>query len=193
MSNRILVIDGHPDPDRKRFCNALAEAYLDGARSTGKEARLLTVAEADFPLLRTAVDFAAAPDAPAVLRARDDLMWCDHLVLIFPLWLGDAPAFLRAFIEQVARGAFVAETSGKGIRQNLKGRSARLIVTMGMPALIYRLMFHAHGLRAIMQGVLGFGGVAPVRSTLFGAVEAATGKTAAHRLQAVSALGRAGL
>lgn len=147
---------------------------------------------ADFPLFWTVADFAAAPDAPAVLRARDDLMWCDHLVLIFPLWLGDAPAFLRAFLEQVARGAFVAETSGKGIRQNLKGRSARLIVTMGMPASIYLLMFHAHGLKAIMQGVSGFGGIGPC-AALFGAVEAATSEAAAERLKAVTALGRAGL
>jgi putative NADPH-quinone reductase len=192
MGKRILIVDGHPDKDRARLCHALAEAYAGGARETGREVRLLTVAEAEFPLVRTAADFATAPEAPAILGARDDILWADHLVFVFPLWLGGAPAFLRAFLEQIARGGFVAETTGRGIHQNLKGKSARLIVTMGMPAFIYRWVFHAHGVKNIMQGVLGFGGVGPIRLTLFGAVEAGTPAAQKARLARVKALGRDG-
>lgn len=191
MKSRVLVIDGHPDPDRSRFCHALANAYLEGARATGKQVRLITVAEADFALLRTAKDFATPPESPAILSARDDLRWADHVVLVFPLWLGDAPALLRGFLEQVARASFVAETSGRGIRPKLKGRSARLIVTMGMPSFLYRLIFRAHGLKAIMQGILGFGGLAPIRLTLMGAAEAAGAPLQKKRLARVAALGRA--
>jgi putative NADPH-quinone reductase len=190
VGKRILIIDGHPDTDRGRLCHALADAYARSARDAGNEVRLLTVAEAVFPLLRTAQDFAAPPDASAIESARTDIAWADHLVLVFPLWLGGAPALLRGFLEQVARAGFVAETDGRGIRQKLKGKSARLIVTMGMPALIYQLVFHAHGVRNIMQGVLGFGGIAPIRLTLFGAVEAATPATHAARLKRVAALAR---
>lgn len=192
MSERILIIDGHPDPDRGRLCHALAEAYGEGARSIGKEVRLLTIAEADIPLLRTAAAFAAPPDHPLIVRAQDDLLWCDHLVLVFPLWLGGAPSLLRAFLEQTGRGSFMAETSGRGIRPKLKGRSGRVIVTMGMPALIYRLMFHEHGVRNIIQGVLGFAGIAPIRHTLFGAVEDAAKKTLARHLMHVRQLGQSG-
>lgn len=192
MKERILVIDGHPDAHRERFCHALAEAYIEGARAAGKQTRLLTVSEMTFPLLRSAADFTSPPEDAAILRARDDLLWCDHMVIIFPLWLGGAPALLRAFFEQIARGSFVAETTGRGIRQNLKGRSARLIVTMGMPAPVYSLIFHEHGVRNVMQGILGFGGIAPVRRTLFGAVEAATAQTQQARLRAVQQLGAEG-
>lgn len=192
MHKRVLIIDGHPDPDRKRLCHALAETYGEGARSTGKEVRLITVAEADIPLLRTAQAFASPPDHPAVLRAQQDLLWCDHLVLVFPLWLGGAPSLLRAFLEQTARASFMAETSGKGIRQKLKGRSGRVIVTMGMPAFIYRLMFREHGVRNIIQGVLGFAGIAPIRHTLFGAVEAAPEATLSRHLSRVRQLGQSG-
>jgi putative NADPH-quinone reductase len=189
MSSRILVLDGHPDPDRSRFCHALAEAYIAGARSAGKETRLLTISELNVPLLRTDSEFAAPPNSPEILRARDDLLWCDHVVIIFPLWLGGAPSLLRAFFEQLARGGFVAETSGRGIRQKLKGRSARLIVTMGMPSFIYSLMFREHGVRNIMQGVLGFGGIAPVRRTFFGGVETAGAHVQQARLAKVRQLG----
>lgn len=192
MGSRILVIDGHPDPARGRFGHALAEAYIYGARATGRETRLITVAEIDVALLRTEADFATPPDAAPILRARDDLMWCDHIVLIFPLWLGGAPALLRAFLEQVARGAFVADISPRGVQRKLKGRSARLIVTMGMPAPIYSLIFHEHGVRNLMQGVLGLGGVAPIRRTLFGMVEGAGEEVQRARLERVRRLGAEG-
>ena len=192
MNERILVIDGHPDAARERFCHALAEAYIEGARGAGKQTRLLTVSEMTFPLLRTSADFSSPPEDAAILRARDDLLWCDHVVILFPLWLGGAPALLRAFFEQIARGSFVAETTGRGIRQKLKGRSARLIVTMGMPAPIYSFVFQEHGVRNVMQGILGFGGIAPVRRTLFGSVEAASAQTQQARLKAVQRLGAEG-
>lgn len=192
MRDRILIIDGHPDPDRARYGHALAEAYADGARATGKQVRLMTLADSDIPMLRTAAEFAAPPNDPTVLRAREDLAWCNHLVLVFPLWLGGAPSLLRAFLEQVARANFMAETAGAGIRPKMQGRSGRVIVTMGMPALIYRLMFHEHGVRNIIQGVLGFGGIAPVRHTLLGAVESVERPELVRRLDCVRALGRAG-
>lgn len=192
MGDRILIIDGHPDPARSRFSHALAEAYVEGARSTGKDTRLISVAEAEFPLLRTAADFASPPDTPSIVRAREDILWADHIVIIFPLWLGGAPALLRGFLEQVARGSFVADISTRGLQQKLKGKSARLIVTMGMPAPVYRFWFHEHGVRNIMQGVLGLGGIAPVRRTLFGMMEGASERLQRRRLDEVRELGRDG-
>jgi putative NADPH-quinone reductase len=192
MSKRILVIDGHPDPDHNRFGHALAESYLAGARATGHEARLFMLADAAFPLLRSAAEFAARPDSASITQARDDLLWADHIVILFPLWLGGAPALLHGFLEQVTRAEFVAQTQGRRVRAKLKGRSARLIVTMGMPALIYRLIFHAHGVRTIADNVLAFGGVRPVGLTLFGAIETGGRTRAIARLKRVEALGRAG-
>jgi putative NADPH-quinone reductase len=192
MRDRILVIDGHPDASRDRLCHALADAYVTGARSSGLETRLITVSELDFPLLRTAREFSEPPDNPGILRAREDLVWCNHVALVFPLWLGGAPSLLRAFFEQVARGSFVAEASGRGIQQKLKGRSARLIVTMGMPAFAYSFIFHEHGVRNVMQGILGFGGISPIHRTLFGAVEAGDAKRQTARIEVARKLGASG-
>ncbi len=50
----------------------------------------------------------------------------------------------------------------------LAGRSAQLIVTMGMPALIYKSYFRAHGVRGLDRSTLGFAGMAPVHETLLG-------------------------
>jgi putative NADPH-quinone reductase len=192
MAQKILVIDGHPDPERGRLCHALAEAYVESAMTAGKQIRLITLAETPIEILRNARDFASPPREGPVQSAQADIAWADHVVLVFPLWLGGAPALLRAFLEQVARGGFFADTAGRGIRPKLKGKSARIIVTMGMPAFVYRLLFHAHGVRNITQGVLGFAGFGPVRATMFGAVETVSPSRQKARIERARMLGRDG-
>jgi putative NADPH-quinone reductase len=81
------------------------------------------------------------------------------------------PALLKGFLEQVMRPgvAFAYEPNGLP-RKLLGGRSARIIVTMGMPAFVYRWYFMAHGLRALERNILNFVGIKPVRESLFGSV-----------------------
>src|SRR3989344_3409524 len=88
---------------------------------------------------------------PASLKpAQADIGWAQHIVLFFPLWLGDMPALLKGFLEQVARPGFAFNTEGSNPfgRKGLTGRSARVVVTMGMPALVYRWYFRAHSVKS---------------------------------------------
>jgi len=174
MTNgRILIIQGHPDPAGGHLCHALADAYAEGARSAGRELRSLDVARLDFPLLRTQRDWndGAAPDS--LRPAQTDIAWAQHLVLIFPLWMGDMPALLKGFFEQVARPGFaLARNESGGFPGGaLGGRSARVVVTMGMPALVYRYYFRAHSVRSLERNLLGMAGIAPVHETLVGSVD----------------------
>ena len=52
----------------------------------------------------------------------------------------------------------------------LAGRSARIVVTMGMPAFMYRWYFGGHGLRGLERSILRFAGIKPVRETLIGMI-----------------------
>lgn len=150
MSARIAIIQAHPDPAGGHLGHALAAAYADGAREAGREVRVIDVAQLDFPLLRSQRDWQHG-ELPAALRpAQADIRWADHLVLFFPLWLGDMPALLKGFLEQVARPGFAFDdVEGNPLgKKLLTGRSARVVVTMGMPALVYRWIFRAHSLRS---------------------------------------------
>ena len=40
--------------------------------------------------------------------------WAQHLVLMFPLWLGDMPALMKAFLEQVARPGLAGPVRAEG-------------------------------------------------------------------------------
>ena len=58
-----------------------------------------------------------------------------------------------------------------GAGKPLHGKSARIVITIGMPAFIYRFFFGAHGLRNLKRNILGFCGVRPITSTLIGMIE----------------------
>lgn len=172
MKRRILLIDGHPDARAERFVHALAKSYCDGARAGGHEVKSIIVSELEFPVLRTAEEFADSAAAPAIWRAQQTIAWAEHVVILFPLWLGTMPALLKAFLEQVFRPKFAFRTDGRALpRKLLKGKSARIVVTMGMPALLYRVYFQAHGVAGLRLSILGFGGFAPIHTSLIGGVE----------------------
>jgi putative NADPH-quinone reductase len=124
--------------------------------------------------------------------AQEAIAWAGHLVLVFPLWLGDMPAVLKGFLEQVARPGFAFGTEGGNPfgRKGLAGRSARVVVTMGMPAFVYRHYFRAHSIKSLERNILGFVGIAPVRETLVGSVEALDAAGRAGWLAKLRKLGR---
>lgn len=191
MARNVLILNGHPDPNSKGLCHALAEAYADGAREAGHAVRCLDVAGLDFGFVQSQAEFEKGTPPPAIAAAQESVVWANHLVVIFPLWLGDMPAVLKAFFEQTLRPGFAFSYRKSGFpAKHLKGRSARIIVTMGMPALIYRWYFRAHGLKNLKRNVLGFVGFSPVRDTLLGSV-ATRGKNSIRRsLDEVKSLGR---
>lgn len=171
--HRIVLIQGHPDAQAPHLCHALAQAYADGATAAGHEVRQIDVASIDFALLRSQHEWELGL-LPAVLKpAQADIGWAQHIVLFFPLWLGDMPALLKGFLEQVARPGFAFSTEGGNTfgRKGLTGRSARVVVTMGMPALVYRWYFRAHSVKSLERNILGFVGIAPMSETLVGSVE----------------------
>ncbi|MFN4088340.1 MAG: NAD(P)H-dependent oxidoreductase [Alphaproteobacteria bacterium] len=165
---RILIVQGHPDPAGGHLCHALAEAYADGATAAGHRVRHIAVAACDFPLLRSQADFEHGAIPDGLVAAQEAVGWAEHVVLVFPLWLGGMPALLRGFLEQVLRPGFAFDY-GPGLpRRRLKGRSAHIVVTMGMPALAYRWIFGAYALRALERSILAFVGIRPRRRSLFG-------------------------
>jgi putative NADPH-quinone reductase len=194
MSRRITIIQGHPDPSGQRFGHALAKAYVQGATEAGHEVRLIEVAKLDFPLLRTQEDWKSGTLPASLPEAQDAIGWAEHLVFFFPLWLGTMPALLKAFLEQVARPGFAI---GGGERGNmpmklLSGKSARIVVTMGMPAFLYRWYFLAHGLRGLERNILGFAVIAPIRETLIGMIDASEKTNREKWLPKLRALGHDG-
>ena len=189
MSRRILLIQGHPDASEPHLCHALASSYIAGAEDSGHAIRQINVAELDFPLLRSQKDFETGSVPASLKSAQDDITWAGHIVLFFPLWAGDMPALLKGFLEQIYRPSFTGASASHFAKKLLSGRSARVVVTMGMPALVYRWYFRAHSLKSLERNILGMVGIAPVHETLIGMASDMKAVDAAKWLDKLKRLG----
>jgi putative NADPH-quinone reductase len=185
-------VQGHPDPGGEHYGHALAAAYRDGAIAAGHAVEIIEVAKLDFPLLRNKQDFEGSEPPAAIRRCQQAIARAEHLVIIHPLWLGSMPALLKGFLEQVFRPGFAfgkPDTPGRPGQKLLKGKSARVIVTMGMPGFAYRWFYGAHAVKSLERNILAFTGFRPIHRTLIGMVEARGDAARKKRLAAVQRLG----
>lgn len=192
MPKSILVIQAHPDPASGRFCRVLQESYVNAARKAGHTVRTIDLAGIEVPLLQTKQDYETGAPPADIASAQRAITAADHLVFIFPLWLGDMPALLKAFLEQVLRPGYAySGSTEKGLpKKLLKGKSARIVITMGMPAVFYRLYFRAHSLKNLKRNILAFCGISPARETLIGMIEDKDPKARQRWLKKMEELGR---
>lgn len=193
MGCRILILQGHPDPEPSRFGRALSAAYAEGAHQAGHELRSFDLGTIDVPLLRTASEWEQGVPPPALLPLQESLLWCQHLLLCYPMWLGDLPAHTKAALEHVLRPGVTAPGGdrGPGELKPLTGRSAHVVVTMGMPGFVYRWFYRSHSLKSLERNVLRFVGFGPVRHTLVGLVARPSPKAHARWIERMRQAGAA--
>lgn len=189
MSRKITIIQGHPDPDTSHYGYALAAAYADGARGAGHDVREIVVGPMEFPFLSRRDEFYGENVAPlpVVAPAQADIFWADHIVIFFPLWYGGMPAKTKGFIEQVFVGS--PADNFEAFTHLLKGKSGRIVVTMGMPAQVFRWYFGAAGVRTLEQGILRLMGMGPIRESLIGQIDNLKPEQRERWLSAMRSLG----
>lgn len=191
---RIVIIDGHPDPHEERFCHALVNRYALAAAAAGHTVRRVTLAGIDVPLLRSEAEWERTGVPDDLTEAQEGIRWADHLVLVYPLWLGSMPALLQAFLEQVLRPGFAVAPGDRNFEKGLlRSKSARIVVTMGMPAMLFRIFIVAQNLTMPRRNVLHVAGIHPVGATLIGNVGGIDDARRRRWLEFVEQLGRRGV
>lgn len=169
MRKRILVVSGHPDRNPGRFCRALAASYAEGAASAGHTVDHIDIAEIE----PGPSELGGIRSTETLGRAAGAMSDAEHLLLVFPLWLGAMPVQLKSFLEQAVCVQSVATRSRlwPGVAARPRPRSARLVATMGVPAPFRRFRDYAHGLDGMSRDIVRFVGADPVRHTLLGTEE----------------------
>jgi putative NADPH-quinone reductase len=194
-ARHITIIQAHPDPRGGHFGHALADAYAKGASEGGHAVERIDVAALAFPLVRCRADFETGAIPEAIRQAQASIAGADHLVMIFPIWNSAVPALVRGFLEQTFRpgfmfphlkageklGFFSALSQGK----ILTGKTARIVVTMAMPAFVYRWYFRPHP----EKNTLRLSGAA-VTESLIGRVDSTNDRSREQWLRKMCMLGR---
>ncbi len=189
MPKKILVIDGHPDPES--YIRALANAYVGGAKKSGADVQLLSIRDLEFnPNLQFGYRKRTELE-PDLLQAQELLKWADHLVWVHPVWWGSVPAIMKGFIDRVLLPGYAFKKREGSIwwDQFFKGRSARIICTLDQPAWFYYLRFRAPSINAMRGLTMNFIGVNKVRTTTIGPIRLSTDEFRAKWLDKVGKLG----
>lgn len=171
MSKRILIINGHPNPEAFNF--GIAEAYKEGAIAAGAEVREIVIRDLRFnPNLaqgyrqRTELE-------PDLLAAWEKIQWAEHLVWVHPVWWGGLPAITKGFIDRLFLPgmAFRYRENSVFWDKLLTGKSAHIITTLDQPGWYYRLMFGRPSVNQLRRSTLQFCGITPVKVTYIGIVK----------------------
>ncbi|MGL5274749.1 Putative NADPH-quinone reductase (modulator of drug activity B) [Myroides marinus] len=166
---RILVINGHPDPDS--YNQALAQSYLKELEThLSIQIRYLALHTLEFnPNLeygyrkRTELE-------PDLLLALEDIKWADHMVWIHPLWWLGLPALMKGFFDRAfLPGITFVHHSSDNTEVLLLGKTARIITTGGdLNKEIYNDVYKQSGLIQLKEGILEYCGVHVTDTTFIG-------------------------
>lgn len=170
MPERIFILNGHPGPSS--IAQQAITRYAAAAQAAGHDVRLSHLHDLAFDPDRGKAGYDnAKPLEPVLEDALENLEWCSHFVLAFPLWWGGFPAKLKGWIDRVfvlGRTFTTEQTTPIGLPAPLlTGRSARVVITSDTPRSFLWLAYRDAIFRQLKGQILGFVGFKPVKITFF--------------------------
>jgi putative NADPH-quinone reductase len=165
---RVLVINGHPDPRPERFCAALCAAFELGAGDAGRGVRKLNVGEESL-----GGNFDAG---------LERLWWSDVVFVAYPIWLGrPPPALCRLFEIFANQTGRVDMASGRML--------AHFFITASLPSLLYRPRDTNGGRSSVLPNLRG---MEIGSATILGSIEISSKRDRKQWLTDVRRLGSTG-
>lgn len=177
---KALIVHAHPEP--KSFSTALMTTAVDELRSQGHEVQVSDLYAMAFNPVASRADFLqpANPDycvyaleqrhgvdtgtiAADIQAELDKLLWCDLLILNFPLFWCSTPAIMKGWIDRVLVSGKVYGGKRFYNQGGLKGKRALVSLTLGGQ----EHMFAPNGvhgpmkdmLKHLLQGTLAYAGM----------------------------------
>jgi len=99
--NNICIIVGHPDPDNDRLNHQLANAYQKGAEEKGYTVRRHNLSDLEYdPTLHHGYEKIQELE-PDLKKLQEDVVWTDHMVIVYPNWWSSMPAPLKGLFDRI--------------------------------------------------------------------------------------------
>lgn len=175
-----LVIYTHPN--HKSLSYAFLEEVLRGSKENAKisEVKVLDLYEAGFDPLLVFNENKRRRDMyrePELAEYREQLLWADQIVLVYPIWWGRPPAMLMGYIDRMFASGFAYRDKGGLLPEGLlKGKSVVCVSSMKGPT-HYPLLWLGNSHKILMRKALfNFVGIRKVKFFEFGNMESKKGK-----------------
>jgi putative NADPH-quinone reductase len=196
QAKKIFILLGHPDS--VGMCNSIADAYEKSARDAGHEVQRQNIGAMKFdPILHQGYR-AIQPMEDDLKKFQELVQWCDHFVVIHPVWWVGMPAILKGLFDRawLPGSAFRYMKMKDGTRSIFwhrlyRGKSARVIITSGTNPWLVRLL-PGNVNAQLKWGILWFAGFS-TRTTWFGPAENVPEDRKARWLAKVSTIGAMGV
>jgi NAD(P)H dehydrogenase (quinone) len=178
---KVFIVSAHPEP--QSFSTALRDLSVRVLGDLGHEVRVSDLYAMNFNPVAAATDFKnrSNPDylvyaleqrhgyetgtlAPDILEEIEKLLWCDLLILNFPIFWFSTPAILKGWIDRVLISGLTYGGKRFYNRGGLAGRKAMVTVTLGgRPHMFGERAVHGplkDMLRPLLRGTLYYTGLA---------------------------------
>jgi NAD(P)H dehydrogenase (quinone) len=176
----VLIVHAHPEP--QSFCASMTMTATELLRAQGHEVRVSDLYALQFNPVASAADFRDRknPDylvyaleqrhgwengtlAPDIQAEIGKLLWCDLLILNFPVYWFSVPAMLKGWIDRVLVSGLVYGGKRFYDRGGLTGKRAMLSMTIGgQPHMLAADGIHGRledMMRPLMRGTLAYTGL----------------------------------
>lgn len=177
---KTLIIYTHPNHQSLSY--AFLEQTLQGLKDNKleQEIQVLDLYAEDFdPRLvfneqKRRRDMHSDPELDSY---RQQLLWAEKIILIYPIWWGRPPAMLLGYIDKMFASNFAYKDNGKLLPEGLlKGKSVVCISCMKGPTL-YPLYWLNNAHKVLMKKALfQYVGIKKVKFFEFGGMEKKNGK-----------------
>ncbi len=161
----IYLLLAHPDGDS--FNGHIAEAYCTAAEAHGHTVRFQHLGSMQFdPILWKGYKVVQELE-PDLKQAQENILWCEHWVIVYPIWWGSVPALFKGFLDRTLYSGFAYKYHKNDPLWDklLKGRTAHLITTSDAPAWWIWWRYRNSDLHAVKRATLEFCGIEPVKVT----------------------------
>lgn len=172
----VLIVFTHPN--KESLNGAFLKNVVKGCKENGliKDIQLLDLYEENFnPILYFDEKNKRRHmhKNPVFAKYREQLLWADKVVFIYPIWWGRPPAMLLGYFDQVFSAHFAYKNTGKYTAKGLlKGKSVICISTMKGPRMYPFFLLHNVHKNLMKKAVFQFVGMKKVKFFEFGNMEA---------------------
>lgn len=176
----VFIVSAHPEP--KSFNSALRDLSVSVLRDLGHVVKVSDLYAMKFNPVASAADFRERSDpdylvyaleqrhgyetktlAPDILAEIDKVVWCDLLILNFPVFWYSTPAILKGWIDRVLISGLVYGGKRFYDRGGLVGKRAMITITLGgQPHMFGEGAIHGpleDMLRHLLRGTLYYTGM----------------------------------
>ncbi|MFD2117199.1 NAD(P)H-dependent oxidoreductase [Paenibacillus yanchengensis] len=177
---KVLVVYTHPNHNSLNY--SFLESVLKGSESNSNitELQVLDLYEEGFDPVLVFHEHKRRRDMHKDVhleKYRQQLLWADKIVFIYPIWWGRPPAMLLGYIDQLFASNFAyKDTKGLFPEGLLQGKTVVCISTMKGPT-FYPLLWLNNAHKVLMKRALfSYVGIKRVKFFEFGNMESRKGK-----------------